>query len=170
MLNMDYIQGTKRTHGYTTLGGYAINHFRMVCIPKYLTMILYFEIVETFRATSHNGRPSEKPLPNLPIFLVKKRNSQSQNSQKYCHVGILERILFQVMASCMKAQKTNLCSPPIKLLEFLLFLTFGHCVKQPFFSFKKIPKNNSMISIEITIHLWLLLLQISSPTMRNCLF
>jgi hypothetical protein len=65
-----------------------MNHFRMVCIPKYLTMILYFEIVETFRAASHNGQPSERPLPNLPIFLVKKRNSWRQNSQKLCrHFG-----------------------------------------------------------------------------------
>jgi hypothetical protein len=82
--------------------------------------------------------------PNSPYFELKRETLGAKTLRKWCHVGILEGIFFWATASRVKAQRTNYRSPPIKLLEFPLLLTFGHCVKWPL-ELHTIKSQNSLI-------------------------
>jgi hypothetical protein len=124
-----------------------------------------------FKAASYGGRPRERPLPKLPIYLAERRNSWSYSSssrsqfgflflscpnswlrgetfgtktpKKCYHVDNLVGILLWATASRVKAQRTNFHSPPIKLLEFLLLSTFGHYVKRPLLMYAQLnPSKN----------------------------
>jgi hypothetical protein len=46
-----------------------------------------------------------------------RQNLGAKTFKKCCHVGILEVVVHWPLASSVKAEWTNFCSPPIKLLE-----------------------------------------------------
>jgi hypothetical protein len=52
-----------------------------------------------------------------------KQTLGAKNDKRYCHVDILEAIVLWPLASSVKDQHTNFCSPPIKLLKSIVLST-----------------------------------------------
>jgi hypothetical protein len=60
-----------------------------------------------------------------------KQNLGTKNKIKCCHVGILEGDVLWPLASSVKVEHTNFCSPLITLLEPFVYSTNGHSMKYP---------------------------------------
>jgi hypothetical protein len=72
----------------------------------------------------------------ISINIVNKLSSIGQTldaktHKKCCHVGILEGLVLWLLASSIKAERTNFYSPPITLLESFVHLADGHSMKCP---------------------------------------
>jgi hypothetical protein len=59
------------------------------------------------------------------------QNLGAKTQEKCCRINIFEGVVFWPLASNVKAQRTNFCSQPIKLLKFFVCLTDGPNVKRP---------------------------------------
>ena len=55
-----------------------------------------------------------------------------ESYKRYCHIGVLEGVVFWLLASSAKAQRTNFCSLPIKSLRSFNPSTVNHnCIVLP---------------------------------------
>jgi hypothetical protein len=64
-------------------------------------------------------------------FSPTRQTLGAKTSKKCSHVGFLESIIRWPLAHSVRAQRTNFCSPPIKLQESFVLSTNGCSVKRP---------------------------------------